>query len=351
MSHVLRRLVWAVFIVWAVTTVAFFLNNVLPSDPARMAAGPQARPGDVTRLRKQLGLDRPVATQYLIFMRRLVHFTRIAAGVPARPGVRDPGEQQGAEPTGEAAHRTCASLGVLHVDLGKSYQQRRPVVAILAERLPRTAFLALVAVLVQVFLGVATGVLAAVKRRSIWDHGVVGLTLLGISAPTFIIGLFLQFALAHKLRLLPLDGFGLTNAEHAVSVILPALTLGIFGAAYYTRLVRDEMIVLMKQDYVRTARAKGVGEIAVVLRHALRNALVPLVTVIALDLGALVGGAIVTETLFRWPGIGALSVSALLDRDGPVILGTVLLTSTAIVVSNLLADFAYVALDPRIRKT
>jgi peptide/nickel transport system permease protein len=350
MKHVLRRLVWALFVVWAVMTVAFFLNNVLPSDPARMAAGPQARPGDVARLRKQLGLDRPVATQYLIFMRRLVHFTRIPAGVAAKPGMHDPGEQDG-EPTGEAAHRTCASLGVLHVDLGKSYQQRRPVVAILAERLPRTAFLALVAVVVQLLLGVTTGVLAAVKRRSIWDHGVVGLTLLGISAPTFIIGLFLQFALAHKLRLLPLDGYGLTNAEHAISVVLPALTLGIFGAAYYTRLVRDEMIVLMKLDYIRTARAKGVGEIAVVLRHALRNALVPLVTVIALDLGALVGGAIVTETLFRWPGIGALSVSALLDRDGPVILGTVLVTSTAIVLSNLLADFAYVALDPRVRKT
>jgi peptide/nickel transport system permease protein len=347
MKHVLRRLVWAFFVVWAVTTVAFFINNVLPSDPARMAAGPQARPGDVTRLRKQLGLDQPVTTQYLIFLRRLVHITRIPAGLPARPGVR---EAEGDEPVGEAAHRSCASLGFLHVDLGKSYQQRRPVVAILGERLPRTAFLALVAVFVQVFLGVATGVIAAVKRKTFWDHGVVGLTLLGISAPTFIIGLFLQFALAHKLRLLPLDGFGITNAEHAVSVVLPALTLGIFGAAYYTRLVRDEMIVLMKQDYVRTARAKGVGEIGVVLRHALRNALVPLVTVIALDLGALVGGAIVTETLFRWPGIGALSVSALLDRDGPVILGTVLVTSTAIVLSNLIADFAYVALDPRVRK-
>src|SRR5690606_31433681 len=149
--------------------------------------------------------------------------------------------------------------------------------------------------------------------------------------------------------ILPLDGFGRNWTEHLACVVLPALTLGIFGAAYYTRLVRDEMIGLLKQDYVRTARAKGAGEGRVILGHALRNALMPLVTVIGLDFGALVGGAIVTEKLFRWPGLGQLSIDAVFDRDGPVILGTVIVASTAIVVANILVDLSYALLDPRVR--
>lgn len=327
-----RRLAWAVFVIWAVTSIAFVVNNVLPSDPARMIAGPQARPGDVARIRKQLGLEQPLGQQYGSFLRRLVH---------TGPTTVAPDDKE---------HANCATFGPIHLDLGRSYQQRRPVVVVLGERLPRTLWLAAAAMLAQVLLGVATGVFAAVRRNTVWDHLAVGGSLLGISAPTFLLGLGLQFLFAHELRWLPLDGYGLTFADHAVCVVLPALTLGIFGAAFYTRLVRDEMIGLMKRDYVRTARAKGLPEWKVITRHALRNALMPLVTVIGLDLGALVGGAIVTETLFRWPGIGALSVTALLDRDGPVIMGTVLLTSTAIVLSNVAVDLMYAALDPRVRK-
>jgi peptide/nickel transport system permease protein len=334
-KYLARRLAWALAVVWAVTTLAFFVNNVLPSDPARMIAGPQARPQDVEKIRKQLGLDRPIVAQYALFMRRLVHVA--PGGDAGRAGV-----------SGE--HANCAAFGRVHLDLGRSYVMRRPVCAVLGERLPRTAFLAVAAMIVQLVLGAGAGMLAATKKGTLLDHGAVAATLLGISAPTFVTGLLLQFVLAHKLHLLPIDGFGDTAADHAVSVVLPALTLGMFGAAYYTRLVRDEMIVLLKQDYVRTARAKGVPRWRVVVVHAARNALVPLVTVVALDLGALVGGAIVTETLFRWPGLGALSVSALLDRDGPMILGTVILTSTAIVAANLVADLAYLVLDPRVRR-
>jgi peptide/nickel transport system permease protein len=329
--HLARRLSWAVLVVWAVVTVAFFVNNLLPSDPARMVAGPQARPADVARIKEQLGLDRPAIVQYGIFLRRLVH---------TGPSVIDPKDK---------VHGSCAALGPIHIDLGKSYQQRRPVLTILGERLPRTLQLAIAAVFLQVLLGVGAGVLAGAKRGSAWDYGAVGASLVGISAPTFILGIALQYVFAHTLRILPLDGYGKSSSEHLVSVILPALTLGIFGAAYYTRLVRDEMIGLLKQDHVRTARAKGLGEARVVLAHGLRNALMTLVTMVGLDLGALVGGAIVTETLFRWPGIGALSVTALLDRDGPLILGIVLLTSTAVVVSNVVVDVLYVALDPRVR--
>ena len=332
MKRALRRLAWALLVVWATTTVTFFINNVLPSDPARMVAGPQARPKDVERVRQQLGLDRPVLEQYARFMRRLVHVG------PSSFDSKDP------------EHGTCANVWRVHFDLGKSYQQRRAVTTILGERLPRTLMLAIAAVLVQTLLGVITGLIAAVKRNTAVDHFTVGGSLVGISAPTFLIGLALQFVLAHRLRLLPLDGFGDTPAEHLVCIVLPALTLGIYGAAYYTRVVRDELIGAVKLDHVRTARAKGLPMWRVWLRHALRNALVPLVTLIGLDLGALVGGAIVTETLFRWPGLGALSVSALLDRDGPVIMGTVIVSSAAIVLANLVVDVSYAILDPRVRR-
>jgi peptide/nickel transport system permease protein len=171
---------------------------------------------------------------------------------------------------------------------------------------------------------------------------------LGISAPTFLIALLLQTTFARQLRWLPIDGFGQTVGEHARCLVLPALTLGIYGAAYYTRLVRDEMSVLLQGDWVRTARAKGAPPWRVVTRHALRNAMIPIVTSAGLDFGALMGGAIVTETVFRWPGLGELSVKAMFNRDGPVILACVVVTSIAIVATNLVVDLVYAGLDPRI---
>lgn len=327
-----RRLVWAVFVVWATVSLAFLVSFALPSDPARMIAGPQARPADVARIRTELGLDRSLYVQYARFMERLVHLG---------PSVVEKGDKE---------HPSCAAvLWHVHVDLGKSYQQRRPVVTILIERLPRTVFLAIAAALVQVAFGVAAGVLAASRKRTAVDHLTVSASLIGVSAPTFVIGLFLQWLLAYRLRLLPLDGYGETLGERLASVVLPALTLGIFGAAYYTRMVRDEMIDQLSQDYVRTALAKGLSRRAVLVRHALRNALMPIVTILGLEVGTLVGGAIVTESIFRWPGIGSLSVSAMLDRDGPVVMGCVIVTALAVVLSTIAVDLAYGFLDPRSR--
>jgi peptide/nickel transport system permease protein len=328
-----RRLAWALFVVWATVSLAFLVNHALPSDPARMVAGPQARPQDVARIRKELGLDRSLAVQYARFFGRLVHLGPSDAAAEAGPD-----------------HASCARLGLrAHVDLGKSYQQRRAVVTILAERLPRTLWLGLAAAFVQLLLGVTTGVLAAANKKTALDHLAVSGSLVGTSAPTFVIGLFLQWLFAFRLGLLPLDGWGATPGEHLASLVLPALTLGIFGAAYYTRMVRDEMIGQLGQDYVRTAQAKGLSRRAVIVRHALRNALVPIVTIVGVDVGTLVGGAIVTESIFRWPGIGSLSVTAMLDRDGPVIMGCVVLTSVAVVLSTIAVDFAYAVLDPRVR--
>ncbi|MBN9165682.1 MAG: hypothetical protein BGO98_46880 [Myxococcales bacterium 68-20] len=333
MKRVLRRLAWAAFVMWATVSVAFLVNNALPSDPARMVAGQQAPPAAVEKIRKQLGLDQPLRVQYVLFLRRLVHL-----GPSSIAGPSDP------------EHGSCANLGALHVDLGRSYQQQRPVTTILAERAPRTLLLAFTAAIVQALIGVTAGVIAAVKKRKTADRVAVGLSLLGVSAPTFVIGLLLQWVFAFKLRLFPIDGYGNTTAEHAASLVLPAVTLGVFGAAYYTRIVRDEMIGELSHDYVRTARAKGLGKAAVVVRHALRNATMPIVTIFGLEVGTLVGGAIITESVFRWPGIGSLSVNAMLDRDGPVIMGCVVVTSAVVVLSTLAVDLAYVILDPRVRR-
>jgi peptide/nickel transport system permease protein len=335
MMRLARRLGQGVLVVWAVVSMAFVINHALPGDPARLVAGAQARPGDVARIREQLGLDRPPLVQYIRFWRRLAHVG------PRR-----------IDPDDDSAHGTCKvvlTLGdaAVHVDFGKSFQLSRPVASLVTERLPRTFALTVAGVLLQVLFGLATGVVAAVKRGSRLDRMLVGMSVIGISAPTFLIALLLQYLFAYKLRILPLDGFGRTLGDNARCLVLPAMTLGVYGAAYYTRLVRDEMIVFLRQDWVRTARAKGLAPWRVVTRHALRNAMVPVVTAIGIDFGALMGGAVVTETVFRWPGIGDLSVKATLNRDGPVLLACVVVTSIAVVASNLVADWLSARLDPR----
>lgn len=321
-----RRVAHGLVVLFATVTLAFVLDEVVPSDPARMVAGAQARAEDVEKVRRELGLDRPVGVRYARFLRRLVH----VAGTSAE------------------GHATCAAAGPLHLDLGKSYQKRLPVVTILAERVPRTLSLAFVAVLLQALLGTSLGVFAAKHRGKKRDRGTVGASLVATSAPTFMTGLLLQLVFAKVLGVLPLDGFGASFGDHVASIVLPALTLGLYGAALYTRLARDEMVTELGRDYVRTARAKGAGP-ARVVAHAFRNVLVPLVTLVGLDLGALVSGAAVTETLFRWPGLGQLAVEALLDRDGPVLMGTVLVTCAGVVFSSIFVDLAVHWLDPRAR--
>jgi peptide/nickel transport system permease protein len=329
LARIAARVAWSIFSIWAVATLAFVINQALPADPARAVTGPQARPADVARIRAQLGLDRPVWVQYRIFAGRLLHLQT--------------------RPSSDDRHANCAEFGPVHFDLGVSYQARAPVVSILAERLPRTLMLAAAAVSVQTALGLLVGILAALKRNTPWDYGTVSATLIGVSAPTYVVGILLQYVFAYRLRLLPLDGYGVSAADHARSVVLPALTLGISGAAYYARLVRSDVLDLLDQDFVRTAKAKGLPMTRVVAKHVLRNALLPLVTVMGLNLGSLVGGAIVTEKLFRWPGLGQLSVDAVFDRDAPVIMGTVIVSAVAIVLSNLLVDLSYAFLDPRTR--
>lgn len=335
--NVARRLATALVVVCAVISLAFAVEELLPGDPARMAAGAQARPADIAHIREQLGLDRPPLERYAKFWARLVHLA-----------------PRGRESVAPFDHESCAVIAAvghreLHLDLGKSFQLRRPVVDLLATRIPRTAALAAAGLFVQLLIGIAFGTLAAVRRGSWTDRLFVGTSVLGVSVPTFVVALVLQLVFARELRWLPLDGYGETWSDHARSLILPALTLGIYGAAFYTRLVRDEMTVLLQSDWVRTARAKGLRPWRVVVVHALRNALALIATAVGLDFGALMGGSIVTETVFRWPGLGDLSLHATLNRDGPVVCGCLLVTSIAVVLANVLVDLSYSRIDPRAR--
>ncbi|XXY49543.1 ABC transporter permease [Sorangium sp. So ce269] len=343
LAHVLRRLAWAAILIAGVTAVSFGIAYLLPGDAARMLVGPQASAADLERVRTIYGLDRPVPVQFARFVRRLVHLGPAGsddAGVErARAGAR-----------GDPEHRSCAEgpLG-LHVDLGYSFHYRKPVVDLLAAKAPRSVELALAALLVQLALGLALGIVAAARRGTAWEDAALGAALLGASAPTFVIGPALQYLLAYKLRLLPYDGYGATAGEHLRSLVLPALTLGVFGSALCARIVREELRALLRQDFIRTARAKGASRLRALVVHALRNALLPLATLAALDFGAMAGGAMITEKLFRWPGVGSMAVEALQNRDGPLIVGTVLFAASAIVLATVALDLAALALDPRLR--
>lgn len=331
LQHVTRRLGWAAVVIVGVVTLAFVMARQLPGDPVRMVLGPQARPADVARARAIYALDEPLLVQYGRFWKRLAH----RADPDAPPG----------------EHATCANAeGRWHVDLGFSYRYRKPVVALIADKAPRSIELAVAALVVQVILGFGVGIFAARRRGTALDQLATGATLVAVSAPIFALGLLLQYVLAHRLGWLPNDGYGQTPTEQLRSLVLPALTMGLFGAALYARLSRDEISSALERDYVRAARAKGAGDARVMLVHALRNALVPLATLMVLDLGALIGGAIVTEKLFRWPGMGAMAVDAMIHRDGPVIFGTVLFSAVAIVAASLVVDLVTVALDPRLRR-
>lgn len=334
LRYLAGRLAWAILVIVGVATLAFVVSELLPGDPARMLLGPQASAADVARAREIYGFDRPLPVKFARFVGRLVH-----RGPAIVPEARRRGE-----------HRSCTALtpGV-HLDLGYSVNSRRPVVDLLADRAPRTLQLALAALGLQLLFGVSSGMLAAARRGTRWDEIVMSLSLVGLSVPTFLIGLALQYVFAYKLHVLPYDGYGGSPAEHLRSLVLPALTLGLLGSSIYARLTRAELRSLLVADYVRTARAKGASAARALFVHALRNALVPLSTLMALDFAVLLGGATITERLFRWPGVGQLTVDAVLNRDGPVIFGAVLFSAAGVVGSTLALDLAYVLLDPRLR--
>ncbi|MDP8923500.1 MAG: ABC transporter permease [Chloroflexota bacterium] len=310
----LRRLIRALLALWGIVTIVFIVMR-LSGDPVPLLLPPDAPTAELERVRAQLGLDRPIYVQYLVFLGN-----------------------------------------VLQGDLGRSIHMRQPAIQIAAERLPATIELALVAFVLAMVVAVPAGLISAAKRNSLWDNLAMGLALVGQSAPTFYIGIMLILVLGLQLGWFPISGRGQGEWSDPADwplmlkhTILPAVTLGAFAMASIARLTRSAVLETMRQDFIRTARAKGLNEVTVLLRHNLKNAAIPIITIVGLQFGTLLGGAVVTETVFAWPGIGRLAIQSIFNRDYPVVQSAVLLVAIAFVFVNLLVDLAYGWLDPRIR--
>ena len=297
------RLVQSALILLGVTIVTFGLTFLIPADPVRMIAGRSASPETVESIRHQLGLDQPIPVQYLRYLGSL-----------------------------------------LQGDLGRSYVQKAEVTTLVASRLPATLQLMVAAIVFELLLGLPAGIYAATRRNRPSDKALMVLSFTCVSAPQFVVGLLLLYLFAHKLGLFPLGGYG--SLSH---VVLPALTLGLTVAGWYARMSRSSMIDVLRQDYIRTARAKGLSEWRVVLVHGLRNAILPIVAMIGIDIGLYMQGVVVVESVFGWPGIGQLAWQAIQRVDIPIIMAVTLVAAVGIVAGNLLADVATSLIDPRVR--
>ena len=303
LSYLSQRLAGACLVILGVVSIVFLLIHLVPGDPVEVMLGESASAIDREALRVALGLNQSIPAQYLDYLGSLARF-----------------------------------------DLGVSIHQRQPVIELLLERLPATGLLTLAALLVSVLLALPLGLVAAIRRNTVWDTSAMGFSLLGVSIPNFWLGPLLILLFSLWLGWFPVSGQG-----GVASVVLPALTLGTGLAAVLSRMVRSSMLEVLHEDYLRTARAKGMPASRVILHHALRNALLPVITLLGLQLGALLAGAVITETVFSWPGIGLLTIESIQSRDYPVVQACVLLISVTYVLVNLLTDIAYAWIDPRIR--
>jgi peptide/nickel transport system permease protein len=302
----MRKLLMAIPILLGIITITFLLNFVfVPGDPVRIMMGQTADQHTIKMIRDELGLDQPLYIQYFKLLSRL-----------------------------------------LKGDLGRSYKSNRSVLRMILDRFPATAKLAISAMVVAIIIGVTAGIISAIKPYSIWDYLFMTGALMGVSMPVFYLGLMLIVLFAIKLNILPVGGYGDGQIQY---LILPAITLGTMQAGRIARMTRSSMLEVIEKDYIKTARSKGLSEKVVVIKHALRNAMVPVITVIGTQLGYLLGGTVLTETTFSWPGLGRLVVDAVRARDFPLIQGTVIFLAVIFIIINLLVDLGYGFLDPRIR--
>ena len=314
-GYIARRLVQLVFVLIGVSVITFLIMFLIPGDPAYLLAGKNASPARVAEIRVQLGLNRPIYVQYGRFVDRLVHG-----------------------------------------NLGESYQFERPVRQMLQNAIPNTAQLAVAAVLIEL-LGIPLGVYSALRQYTIWDSALTTTALIIWGIPVFVLAVFMQYVFGVYLNILPFYGNGGSTILKVVPadwnnlshLILPAVTLGIIEVAYISYMQRASMLEVIRSDYVRTARAKGLPERSVILKHSLKNALIPVMTIAGIDLGALLGGAILTETVFSRYGVGLMVYNAINARDLPVVVGGVLFATFVYVIANLVVDVAYAYVDPRIR--
>ncbi len=302
-GYVIRRLLWGIGVLFGVAVITFILRYLVPADPARIIGGIHATPQVLAGIRHRYGFDRPLPVQFVTYMGNL-----------------------------------------LHGDLGPSLSLGTDVTSTLLQRAPFTLELAVAGLLVELIVGIPLGVLSALRRATLADRAAVFVALCGLSTPSFWLGPVLLTIFAVHWRLFPAGG-----AEGAGALVLPAITLGLAGAAWYTRLIRSSMLDVLSSDYIRTARAKGLSWPHVIRKHALRNALTPVVTQIGLDMAYFLGGVIVVETVFGWPGIGQIAAIAIGNDDPNLIMGAVLFGAVAVVLANLIVDLCYAAIDPRVR--
>jgi len=303
LAYLSRRLAASVAILIGITLVTFALSFLIPADPVRMIAGRNATAQTVENIRHELGLDRPVPEQYARYVLRLA---------------------QG--------------------DLGRSYVQKTQVADLVLSRLPATLLLLAGAIFFELLIGIPAGIFAATRRGRPADRWIMMASFAGVSAPQFVVGLLLLYVFANLLGLFPMGGFGTLS-----QLVLPALTLGIAGGGWYARMMRSSMVEVLRQDYVRTARAKGLGPVKVVLVHALRNGVLPIVAMVGLDVGFFMSGAVVVESVYGWPGIGQLAWIGIQRVDIPVIMGVTLVAAVGILIGNLVADLITPLIDPRVR--
>jgi peptide/nickel transport system permease protein len=324
-SYIFKRILLFIPTLLGISVIAFLLMHIMPGDPAIIMLGQDANPADVHRLDALLGLNRPIYVQLLVYLNSLIHG-----------------------------------------DLGTSIFQSEHVSTLIMQHLPETIELAVAAMIISLLIAVPLGILSAVKQFSWFDYGSMIFAQLGVSMPVFWLGMLLIIAFSVHLHWLPSFGMGPTLGEgiHTavmtgnvyalvdsfLHLLMPAFTLGVMGAAIISRMVRSAMLEVLKEDYVRTAEAKGVRAFSVIVKHALRNALMPIITIVGLQFGALLGGAIATETVFAWPGIGQLVVTAISQRDFPVVQGCVIVVALLFAVVNLVVDILYAVVNPKIRQ-
>jgi ABC-type dipeptide/oligopeptide/nickel transport system permease component len=310
LTYVLRRLLLMLPVAFLVTVGVFMLIHLTPGDPALIVLGEDRSPQAIAQIHQQLGLDKPIYVQYIIWVGHIAHG-----------------------------------------DFGRSITTHEPVSTAITERLPATLELGTAALMWSLIIAIPLGTIAAVKRGSLADYIATGITVAGVSLPNFFIGVVLIFVLSVSLRLFPFGGYiplGQDPIESLHHVVLPAIALGTAGAAINMRFTRSSMIEVLSNDYVRTAWAKGASWQRVIFIHALKNALIPVVTIVGLQIGGIIEGAIVTETVFTWPGVGRLAVESIFNRDYTVVQGIVLLAAFSYMLANLLVDLAYRWIDPRI---
>lgn len=302
-TYLARRLLQTVLILIGISFVTFILLYLVPADPARQIAGRSATAQTVENIREQLGLNLPFYEQYLRYI-----------------------------------------TGLLQGDLGRSYLQKTEVSELIWSRLPASLILMAGAIVCELLIGLTMGVVAAVKRGSRTDNALMIFSFVGVSAPQFVIGILLLYVFAVKLGWFPIGGYG--TFRH---LVLPSLTLGLLGAGWYSRMMRSSLLDVLRQDYIRTARAKGLARWKILLRHAMPNAILPIIAMIGIDIGIFMSGIVVVESVYGWPGIGQLAWQAIQRVDIPIIMGVTIVSAFAIVLGNLLADVITPIIDPRIK--